>query len=131
MTKKIAYKLPNSARDWVFEGRRIVTYADLNPQHTLFGGKMVQWMDEAAAIYGICQMDTKHIVTLRITELLFKLPVFLHDVLEFQCRALKRGKTSLTIEVQVYTILGRKNKTVCTAEFQFVAVNKTGKSVKW
>lgn len=116
---------------WVSEGRRVVTYADLNPQHTLFGGRMVQWMDEATAIYAVCQMKNKYVVTLRIAELLFKQPVHLHDVLEFKCRSLKRGRTSLTIEVQVSTILSDINQVVCTAEFQFVAVDKNGKSKPW
>ena len=119
------------SRRWVSEGRRAVTYADLNPLHTLFGGRMVEWMDEAAAIYAACQMKTKYAVTLRITELLFKHPVHLHDVLEFKCRSLKRGHTSLTIEVQVSTILGESNQVVCTAQFQFVAVDKQGHSTSW
>ena len=92
---------------------------------------MVQWIDEAAAIYSICQMKQKYVVTLRISELLFKHPVNLHDILEFRCKMLRRGNTSLTIEVQVNTVLGKVNRTVCTAELQFVAVNKQGRPIPW
>lgn len=116
---------------WAQEGRRMIRFEDLNAHGVLFGGRLAQWIDEAAAIYAICQMKTKRVVTLRISELLFKSPVRAHDVLEFRCRTAKKGRTSLTVETEVRTLFGGRPKTVCLAELQFVAVNEQGRATPW
>ncbi len=121
----------NASQEWVSEGRRLIKYEDLNSQGTLYGGRLAQWIDDMACIYCICQMKTKRIVTLRISELLFKHPVELYDVLEFRCRTVKEGTTSLTVETEVRTILIGESKIVCTAELQFVALDEARRAMPW
>jgi hypothetical protein len=36
-----------------FHTRKWVKPEDLNPNHTLFGGRLLQWIDEEAVIYAI------------------------------------------------------------------------------
>lgn len=68
-----------------FRTRRLVKSEDLNPRGTLFGGRCMQWIDEEAAIYAICQMGTTSIVTKLISEINFispahLLPLFLNTL---------------------------------------------------
>jgi acyl-CoA hydrolase len=46
-----------------FHTRKWVKPEDLNPNGTLFGGSLLRWIDEEAAIYAICQLDNQRVVT--------------------------------------------------------------------
>ncbi|MER3375064.1 MAG: hotdog domain-containing protein, partial [Allomuricauda sp.] len=54
-----------------FHTRKWVKPEDLNPNQTLFGGRLLQWIDEEAALYAIIQLDNTHIVTKFISEINF------------------------------------------------------------
>ena len=41
-----------------FHTRKWIKPEDLNPNGTLFGGSLLKWIDEEAAIYAIVQLDT-------------------------------------------------------------------------
>ena len=81
--------------------RKLVMPEDENPAHRLFGGRLMQWSDEAAALYAMCQMRTTSVVTLRVSEILFRNPAKTGDILEFWTRVKKIGTTSLTVECKV------------------------------
>ena len=52
-----------------FFTRKWIKPEDLNPNGSLFGGTLLKWIDEEAAIYTVCQLDTKAIVTKYISEI--------------------------------------------------------------
>ena len=52
-----------------FLTRRLVMPNDLNYAFSLFGGRLLQWIDEEAAIYAICQLETNCLVTKHIGEI--------------------------------------------------------------
>lgn len=81
--------------------RRIVMYEDLNSAGSIFGGRLVSWIDEGSAIYAACQMNARKVVTKKISELIFNMPARLGDMLEIWCKSTHRGRTSLTIDVIV------------------------------
>jgi acyl-CoA hydrolase len=76
-------------------------------------------------------MKTKRVVTLKFSEVLFKKQVKLHDILEFRCRTVREGTTSLTVATQVVTLFGETSDVVCTAELIFVALDSKGKATPW
>lgn len=84
-----------------FRTRRLVKAEDLNPRGTLFGGRCMQWLDEEAAIYAICQMGTTSIVTKIISEINFISPAHLGDIIEFGMERIAVGRTSLTFKCLV------------------------------
>lgn len=81
--------------------RKLVMPEDQNHANTLFGGRLMQWLDEAAVLYAMCQMGTKSVVTLKVSEILFQNPALNGDILEFWTRKKKAGRTSLTVECVV------------------------------
>jgi acyl-CoA hydrolase len=124
--------------------RKLVMPEDENPARRLFGGRLMQWADEAAALYAMCQMRTKSVVTLKISEVLFKSPARTGDILEFWTRTKKVGRTSLTVEcVAARKRIGEaldkphapksiddQDSVILSCEFVFVAIdNATGKPV--
>ena len=116
--------------------RKLVMYKDLNAQGSIFGGTLVSWMDEAAAIFSGETVGTRRIVTKKISELIFEVPAKLGDLLEIWCKPIKKGKTSLTTSVLVLRRMSQDESKehvaeICCSEFVFVAIDENGRPVEW
>jgi acyl-CoA thioesterase YciA len=81
----------------IYRTRKLIKPEDLNPRGTLFGGRLLQWIDEEAAIYAICQLDSSNIVTKIMSEIDFVATAKSGDVIEFGMDLVKFGTTSVTI----------------------------------
>ncbi len=82
----------------IFRNRKMIKSADLNGAGNLFGGQALAWIDEEAAIFAMCQLDTKNIVTKAMSSIDFKAPANLGDIIEIGCEVVKFGTTSITIK---------------------------------
>lgn len=111
--------------------RALVRPEDLNPAHRLFGGRIMEWADSAAALYVMCQLGTRNIVTLKVSEILFKKPVGNGDFLEFFAENYKVGKTSFTVKLTVMKkdVTNKTTEPVLECVFVFVAVNDDGQPI--
>lgn len=87
--------------EFILTYRKLIMPDDLNPAQSLFGGRLLQWADEAAVLYGMCQVGSKALVTLKMSEVLFKNPAYNGDIIEFWTRKSKIGKSSLGVECVV------------------------------
>jgi len=113
--------------------RKLVAPEDMNPADRLFGGRIMQWADEAVALYAMCQMKTKSIVTLKVSEILFKNPAYRGDILEFYTKNKKVGKSSLQVECVVKRkAIPQKEvdalDTILQCDFTFVSIDENGHS---
>ncbi|WP_426415366.1 acyl-CoA thioesterase [Aestuariirhabdus sp. LZHN29] len=81
--------------------RRVIKPGDLNPAHRLFGGTLLSWIDEEAAIFAGCQMKSQHLVTKYISEINFVSSAQNGDVVEFGLEVADAGTTSLTVKCVV------------------------------
>ncbi|GAB2709703.1 hotdog domain-containing protein [Aliiglaciecola sp. 3_MG-2023] len=97
-----------------FLTRRLVMPGDLNYADSLFGGRALEWIDEEAAIYAICQLETTLLVTKHIGEITFESPALKGDVVEFGLETKKVGRTSITISCMVRNKATKK--TICMAD---------------
>lgn len=110
-----------------FKSRRLVKPEDLNCRRTLFGGTLLRWIDEEAAIFAICQLDTENIVTKLMSEINFIAPAFNGDVVEIGLEVISIGRTSITLKC---VVLNKKTKKeiVTIDKIVFVSVDENGKS---
>lgn len=92
-----------------FHTRKWVKPEDLNPNNTLFGGRLLQWIDEEAALYAIIQLENKKIVTKFMSEINFINAPRQGDILEIGIVATKFGRTSLTLRCQVRNKITRED----------------------
>lgn len=46
-----------------FHTRKWVKPEDLNPNGSLFGGRLLEWIDEEAALYTIIQLENQRVLT--------------------------------------------------------------------
>jgi acyl-CoA hydrolase len=97
-----------------FLSRRLVMPNDLNYANSLFGGRALEWIDEEAAIYAICQLETNCLVTKHIGEISFESAALQGDVVEFGLATKKVGTTSITITCLVRNKVTKK--TICLAD---------------
>ncbi len=91
-----------------FHTRKWVKPEDLNPNNTLFGGRLLQWIDEEAALYAIIQLENKHVVTKYISEIDFISAPRQGDIIEIGILATHFGRTSLTLKCEVRNKLTRE-----------------------
>jgi acyl-CoA hydrolase len=84
-----------------FHTRKWVKPEDLNAHGTLFGGSLLKWIDEEAAIYAICQLDNKRVVTKYMSEINFLSSAVQGDIIEMGLIATAFGTTSITLFCEV------------------------------
>jgi len=109
-----------------FHTRKWVKPEDLNPNGTLFGGSLLRWIDEEAAIYAIIQLGTERVVTKFMSEINFVSSAKKGDIIELGMLATKFGNTSLTITCEVRNKLTRKT-ILAVDEIVFVSLGEGGK----
>jgi len=109
-----------------FLSRRLILPSDLNYANSLFGGRALEWIDEEAAIYAICQLGTNCLVTKHIGAIDFESPALQGDVVEFGLSTKSVGKTSITVTCLMRNKITKK--TICLADdIVFVQVDPTTK----
>jgi len=92
-----------------FHTRKWVKPEDLNPNGTLFGGRLLQWIDEEAALYAIIQLENQKVVTKFISEINFNSSAKTGDIIEIGLEPVKFGKSSLTLRCEVRNKMTWKN----------------------
>lgn len=111
-----------------YRTRRLIKPEDLNPRGTLFGGRVLQWIDEEAAIYAICQLNSSSIVTKAMSEINFVSTAKVGDVIEFGLDLVKIGTTSITIACDVRN-KKTKESIIKIDEIVFVLLDEEGKPI--
>jgi acyl-CoA thioesterase YciA len=112
----------------IYRTRKLIKPEDLNPRGTLFGGRILQWIDEEAAIFAICQLDSSNIVTKVMSEVNFVTTAQLGDVIEFGMDLIKFGTTSVTICCDVRN-KKTKQSIVKIDSIVFVVLDENGKPI--
>ena len=108
-----------------FHTRKWVKPEDLNPNGTLFGGSLLRWIDEEAAIYAICQLGNQRVVTKFISDINFVSSARQGDIIELGMTATHFGRSSLTLRCVVRNKITRKS--ILTVEkMVFVNLDESG-----
>jgi acyl-CoA hydrolase len=109
-----------------FRTRKFVKPPDLNPHGTLFGGRVLEWIDEEAAIFAACQVGSSSLVTKLMSEINFVSSARNGDIIEIGCETLNFGRTSIAVRCQVRN---KETGALITEvdKIVFVHVDKNGK----
>ncbi len=85
-----------------FYSRKWVKPEDLNPNGSLFGGRLLSWIDEEAAIFAMCQLGSdRHLVTKFISEIDFVSSARQGDIIEVGMEVLSFGTSSVALRAEV------------------------------
>ena len=91
-----------------FHTRKWVKPEDLNPNGTLFGGKLLAWLDEELALYSIIQLENSRIVTKHMSEINFRSSAKQGDIIEIGIDVVKFGNTSLVLTCEARNMMTRE-----------------------
>ncbi len=91
-----------------FHTRKWVKPEDLNPNGTLFGGRLLAWIDEEAALYTNIQLENRRVVTKYMSEINFMSSAKQGDIVEIGIEAVKFGTTSLVLKAEVRNKMTRE-----------------------
>ncbi|QDO94987.1 acyl-CoA thioesterase [Formosa sediminum] len=91
-----------------FHTRKWVKPEDLNANGTLFGGRLLAWIDEEAALYSIIQLENSRVVTKYMSEINFMSSAKQGDIVEIGIAVEKFGKSSLTLKCEVRNKMTRE-----------------------
>lgn len=108
-----------------FHTRKWVKPEDLNANGTLFGGALLRWIDEEAAIYAILQMGNHRAVTKMMSEINFVSSAVQGDMIEMGLKATRFGRTSLTMRAVVRNMITR-NVILSIDQIVFVSLGADG-----
>lgn len=84
-----------------FHTRKWVKPEDLNANGTLFGGRLLAWIDEEAALYSIVQLENSKVVTKYMSEINFMASAKQGDIIEIGIEVVKFGNSSLVLKSEV------------------------------
>jgi len=102
--------------------------ADVNGAGDIFGGWVMAQVDIAG---GFAAQRRAHgrVATVAVDSFIFKQPISVGDQVSFYTRILRVGRTSITVDVQVYAERNPENPVVVKvteAKVIFVALNSDG-----
>ncbi len=103
--------------------------ADANGNGDIFGGWVMAQVDLAGAVLPARHTNGR-MATVAVNQFIFKQPVKMGDILSFFAEITRLGRTSVTVQVEVYAerfkAQGQYVK-VTEAQLTYVAIDKNGK----
>ena len=103
--------------------------ADANGNGDIFGGWIMAQVDLAGAVIP-ARIAKGRIVTVAVNQFVFKQPVSMGDLLSFYAKVTRIGKTSITVNVEVFA---ERNPAdlhvvkVTEANLTYVAIDRNGR----
>jgi acyl-CoA thioesterase YciA len=109
--------------------RVVLMPKDTNAYGTIFGGVILSYIDQAAAVEAKRHGAT-FIVTVAMREVVFHEPVYVGDLVSFYTGLVRIGRTSITVSVEVFAQRGEGTAgkvKVTEAEVTFVNLDEERK----
>lgn len=101
---------------------------DLNPAGDVFGGWIMSQVDIAGAVPAHKRARGR-VATISVNSFVFKQPVSVGDIVSFYAEIVRVGKSSITVDVEVYAERNPENPVVVKvteAVLTYVAVGANG-----
>ena len=109
-----------------YHTRKVVKPGDLNPNGTLFGGRLLEWIDEEAGLYTVLQLETSRIVTKSMSEIDFVSAGNLGDIIEIGVEVVRFGTSSMVLKCEARNKMTKQ--TILTVDkITFVHLNEQGR----
>ena len=113
--------------DSITEITKLIQYRDINGGNRLFGGRLMEWIDEAAGVAAMrhCGGDA---VTLMVDSLKFKHGAFINDIVVLIAKVTYVGRTSMEVRVDTYVeAMDGIRRPINRAYLTIVAVDENGR----
>ena len=111
--------------------RVVLMPKDTNAHGTIFGGVILSYIDQAAAVEAKMH-GASFIVPVAMREVVFHEPVYVGDLVSFYTDVVRIGRTSITVSVEVFAQRGEgtgQMVKVTQAEVTFVNLDEKRKPI--
>ena len=103
---------------------KVVLPSDTNPLHTLFGGRLLAWMDEIASISAHRHCG-RVVVTASINNVSFDKPIIAGEIITLEAKVSRAFTSSMEVFVDVFVEQSNGKKQKCNeAIYVFVAIDQ-------
>jgi acyl-CoA thioesterase YciA len=105
--------------------------SDLGFHGNLFGGKLLAWIDAAAAGYSMQLCDSPRMVTVSIDKCNFEKPAKEGQLLKIYGYPSKLGNTSVTLymEARSHNVYSGTQSTILSTNMKFVRIDENGDAI--
>jgi len=105
--------------------------SDLGFHGNLFGGKLLAWIDAAAAGYSMQLCDTPRMVTVSIDKCFFEKPAKEGQLLKIYGKPSKLGNTSVTLymEARAHSVYTGNQTVILKTNIRFVSIDDEGNPI--
>lgn len=109
--------------------RTLAMPADANPSGDIFGGWILAQMDVAAGIVAFARARGR-VATVAVDAMTFHEPVSVGDLVSCYAEVVRVGRSSITMQVEVWARRGRTGKEIKVTQGRFtcVAIDDQGRS---
>jgi len=111
-----------------FYSRKLIKPGDLNANNTLFGGRLLKWIDEEAGIYAMSKLENKRVVTKYMSEIDFISSAKQGDIVEIGLAFMAIGRTSISFRCVVRNLVS-KMIIIKIEKIVFVNVDENEKAI--
>jgi acyl-CoA thioesterase YciA len=105
--------------------------SDIGVHSNMFGGHLVSLIDECGGAYASQICDTPRMVTISISEMLFKKPIKVGNIIKVYAKVLNFGNTSVTLymELRKHNVYTGDQETSTSTEIKFVRIDDEGNAL--
>jgi len=109
---------------------KICKTSDIGINDNLFGGMMLQWIDEAAGAMAASTCCTPNMITLKMDEVVFKKPVKVNQHIRIYGEVNHIGRTSISLRMEArrFDFDLHDESVVCSTKMLFVKIDDFGKA---
>jgi acyl-CoA thioesterase YciA len=110
---------------------QLIKKSDLGFHGNLFGGKLMAWIDTAAAAYSMEICRNRRMVTVRIDECIFKKPAKEGNMLKIYGKVLNIGTSSIKmlLEARSYNVYNQVEEIILSTAITFVRIDEEGNPI--
>jgi acyl-CoA thioesterase YciA len=104
---------------------------DVGFHGNLFGGLLLAWLDEAGAALAAELCESPRMVTVKISEVIFRKPIRPGQIIKIYGCMSQIGNSSMTIQLEArrHSPYNGSQKVACTTEMTFVRIDGDGEPV--
>ena len=102
--------------------------SDFGFHANLFGGKLLAWLDAAAAAYAMEVCETPRMVTIKIDECVFKKAAKEGQMIKIYGEVVRVGNTSieLYLEARAHNVYSGSQTVILSTNITFVRIDENG-----
>jgi len=109
--------------------RHLIMPSDLNPNHSIFGGMLIAWLDKDLYIYVSSHVKCRQMVTVSMDKVYFKNPAYLGEVIEISGAVKQVRRTSVTALGRAVAVdpENGQSRIIIECEISYVAIDEHGR----